>query len=241
MLIFIGTLWAESTFVEVLTESQKFTVVVDDVLGEGQGIDPQPLYPQDQVNCLIWLQWVLARFYSTTEDEFLNRLNSIRYHHSTVDYGHRKHFVDRWTTLEPGPLKSSALCETDSARKVSLNLEGFAARNGYEGQFYEPNQRFFLLSFSSKKAFVSCLSGLPEGYYVLFPIATEEYLARWDSPSPMLQVHAMVLEHQNGTKRLWHASIDKKGVVFEDPVQFSERMGTMIQGFKLYELAEDWP
>ena len=85
------------------------------------------------------------------------------------------------------------------------------------------------------------MSDLPEGYFVAFPIATEEYLKRWDSPSPMLQVHAMVLEHQNGVKRIWHASIDKKGVVFEDPIEFSERMGTMIQGFKLYELKDTWP
>ncbi|MBM75352.1 MAG: hypothetical protein CMK59_08115 [Proteobacteria bacterium] len=233
-------LWAKPKVAQALKESQKFTVVVDDVLGEGGGFDVDPTTPDEKVNCLIWLQWVLSQAYSTSEEEAHLRLNKVRYYGGTVDYGYRKHFVDRWTLLEPEPLKSSTLCKTDMAQKITIDIGGFTEKNGYTGLFYEAEQKFFLISFSSRSSFEACLSTLPEGYYVIFPIATDDYLERWDSPSPMLQVHAMILEHQKGQYRLWHASIDKKGVVFEDPILFSERMGSMIQGFRLYELQDEW-
>jgi hypothetical protein len=224
-----------------LLESQRFKVIVDDMLGEGKGHDPQPLYPEQEVNCLIWLQWVLARSYSKEHSSVEQNLNALRYYEGTIDFGHRKHFVDRWTMLEPGPLVSSSLCVTDRAETVLLNLNGLTEKVGFTDPLYEPEQARFLISYSSRAVFEGCVGALPDGYYVLFPIATMRYLERWSSPSPMLQVHAMVLEINGEERKLWHASIDKKGVVWEEPLAFSERMGEMIQGFRLYELSPSWP
>ena len=61
-----------------LRESQRFQVVVDDMLGEGKGHDPQPLYPDQEVNCLIWLQWVLAQSYTSKASSFEDNLNALQ-------------------------------------------------------------------------------------------------------------------------------------------------------------------
>src|SRR5215218_8871341 len=63
-----------------LEGTRHIQVVYQDVLGEGPGSwDPDPRYPNGQVNCLTWLQLVLAEAYGHDPQEKLQVMDRLRY------------------------------------------------------------------------------------------------------------------------------------------------------------------
>jgi hypothetical protein len=64
-------------------------------LGEGEEgeFDQDPLYRIDAFDCTSFVETVLALSGATSEEEFLERMNQIRYSDGVIDYVHRNHFT----------------------------------------------------------------------------------------------------------------------------------------------------
>ena len=61
---------------------QDMHIELSDMLGEGEGgWDSDPRVPSASLNCMTWLQWVLAMAYRPTD---LSGLDAIRYYNSEV-------------------------------------------------------------------------------------------------------------------------------------------------------------
>ena len=82
-------------------------IELQDMRGEGEGAwDSDPRVPTNTLNCMTWLQWVLALAYMPETPQLA--LDAIRYYNSEPYFATRKHYIDRWLMLEPGPLQPIA-------------------------------------------------------------------------------------------------------------------------------------
>src|SRR5690242_18002575 len=103
-------------FAAAIDNTRNMPVLREDMLGEGEGAwDPDPRYPTETVNCLIWLQLIISEIYGWENDlqTKIQIMDQIRYFAGRPAYGLRKsHFIDHWLLLEPEPL-------------VRIRLDGF--------------------------------------------------------------------------------------------------------------------
>lgn len=69
-----------------------------DPLGEGRGaaIDPDPMYRFDALDCMTYIEIVMALAASKDEREFEENLRDIRYFGGIPSYFMRKHFFEHW-------------------------------------------------------------------------------------------------------------------------------------------------
>lgn len=92
---------------------------VSDGLGEGQGIDPDPLARYDVFDCLTFVEEALALALTADAEHAAAARIDLRYLNGQVDYAHRKHFMElqwipdnirrgwiRETTAEYGPART---------------------------------------------------------------------------------------------------------------------------------------
>lgn len=63
-------------------------------LGEAQAPDADPLIRFDRVDCLTFVEEMMALSYSRSEDEVVGWLNRIRYAHDVPRYGDRNHVME---------------------------------------------------------------------------------------------------------------------------------------------------
>ncbi len=97
LLFFIFT--ASNSFADSFPENNVLTISEEFLgkpysigpLGEGSGIDSDPLYRFDKFDCLTFVETVLAKLYSS-KDSFLSTLNKIRYKDGIVSFETRNHF-----------------------------------------------------------------------------------------------------------------------------------------------------
>jgi len=71
---------------------------LSDPLGEGRGaaIDPDPMYRFDALDCMTYVEVVMALASSKDEAEFKENLRDIRYFGGVPSYFTRKHFFEHW-------------------------------------------------------------------------------------------------------------------------------------------------
>ena len=227
---------------KAISQSQQdMRIELSDMLGEGESAwDSDPRYPTESLNCMTWLQWVLAMAYSP--NDLSVGLDSIRYYQSEPYFTTRKHYIDRWVMLEPGPLLSVAeTLEGHKRKTIQLDLSKLKSERQYTCELYAPFQSEVTFSYLSSEDFLNVYSTLKADWYVVFPVAKPAYYTvLYPSSGPMGQVHSMVLDLRVQTPKLWHASIDYGRVVHETPEQFAHRMRDLIEGFTVYALNPNW-
>lgn len=242
---------------EALERTRGAKVVYQDVLGEGPGAwDQDPRYPGDQVNCLTWLHLLLAKAYGQSSREKLQVMDRLRYFNGQPGFGLRKHFIDQWTALDPLPLRKVdfGFCRSSAVQPYHLDLTPavFAKNVGYSCPLYGAKQTSVDLDLVPAHGLVQCAGMLPEGFYVIFPVASERYLQRYGKLSgPMGQVHAVLLaaEGEPGVKpedrdaaqlKVYHASISSGKVMEAELGSYLLNMWNLYRGYVVYELVPDW-
>ena len=233
---------AQPNMQEALEVFQQKKVDYSSHLGEGEGhFDSASRAIDSNINCMTWLQGVLAYAYGTNEEQRQAYLDSIRYYDSTISFGTRKHYVDRWLYLEPHPLipYRSTSCAPDQSSVLSLDRKRFAENNGYTGSFYQENQFNIPVEYHSTESMNTCLRDLEEGYYVLFFLANDAYLQIWGKHGAMGQVHSLIVERNTGIQ-IHHASMDYGKVVTEEWSVLRDRLSVVSKGYTLYRLDPLW-
>ena len=228
-----------------IEESRQLQVVVDDVLGDRDGFDTDPMHVTTHVNCMIWLQWVVSRYYakitnSTQDIDMIQQdiMNEIRYFQKPYTYGNRIHYVDRWVFVQNNFFVPNGSCPQSRTKNISLPLDNFFQQKNWNGDIYLPEARHISFPYSSNEEFLTCLSSpkLPDGYYLVFPVANENYKTRWDIEGDIGLVHSMILEKTADTQKLWHASIDMGQVIDETPEGFVHRIQSLIDGYVIVDI-----
>ena len=161
-----------------IEDSLHFDVVVDDILGDEDGYDSDPMQVTTHVNCMIWLQWVLARYYiyqdhgidvDSIETTQVKYLNEIRYFQRPYTFGNRIHYVDRWIFVGQNHLVPNASCQRSKIKSISLPLSDFfKSKAGMKIFMYQRQiQSYFLtrqiqsswiVLIIVRRRFLSCIS-----------------------------------------------------------------------------------
>ncbi len=118
-----------------IQSSMDYEVVLEDVLGEAQDSvpqwdnDPRISGPSNgnRVNCMIWLQMVIAKVYASSGLPLQKALDHIRYFGGTPAFCLRKHYTDHWVELDPAPLVPVDLQDCTKLKKhhVKITLNSF--------------------------------------------------------------------------------------------------------------------
>jgi hypothetical protein len=244
---------------DALARNRDVKVVYQDVLGEGPGSwDSDPRYPTDKVNCITWLQLILAEAYGSTSEEKLAVLDRLRYFGGRVGFGFRKHFIDQWTKLDPLPLSEIDFRSCPSADvksyRLELNTKLFQKKIKFNCPLYHMDRTAIELNLVPPHGLVQCGDRLTEGYYVIFPVAGDRYLKKYGGFSgPMGQVHAVLLEvpppaalgappeaRDPGKFKVYHAAVSRGQVLETDLASYMLHMWNFYRGYVVYELMPDW-
>lgn len=240
--LLVSLAFAEPDFEAALKEMREKKVEYTASLGEGEGsFDPNPRVIGDKVNCMTWMQGVVAAAYGDTPEETQAYLDSLRYYGDTISFGTRKHYIDRWLALEPDPLIPLTIdsCKPNTIGAVKLGLTRFKQNHNYQGELFAAEKSVFSLDFLTPEKTTSCLEALPEGYYALFFIANEDYLRHWGKHGSMGQVHSIIIE-KNEKILVHHASIDFNKVITEEWKGFHKRIEVVTQGYTIFAFDPNW-
>lgn len=229
-------------------------VVLEDVTGEGPGAwDADPRYPTDTVNCMIWLQLLMAEVYGKGLPDKTPVLDRIRYFGGQVGFGTRKHYTDHWLAVDPGPLKKVdfTACAKPAVHHVKLNFKPFTDSRKYSCGLYEMNRSELQFDYAPRDKIADCARSLKSGYYILFAVPTQKFLKRsLKQTGPMGLVHAMVLKLRDydaakGPRALsstlvYHASTAAAQVQVEPFEKFLAKSKNIHRGYVVYELDPSW-
>ena len=123
--------------------------------------DSDPRIVGDRVDCMTWVQWVLALAYAGNERDPQPWLDAIRYYNAHVGFDTRKHYVDRWLTLDPGPLvpiqSHSLSVETE---RIDLALEDFRLHHQYPCELYQSEMNHIRLDVISQEHLIEIIHDL---------------------------------------------------------------------------------
>ena len=135
-------------------------------------------------------------------------------------------------------LIGSQECQTDAVRSVSLDLSSFRQQQGYSCSLYQENtqQERLIIPYMTQNRMDTCQDFLPDGYYAMFMVPNERWIARWSNIGEMGTVHAMILYRHQGNTLVYQASIDQKAVVSESWDAVSQRLSTVSKAIDCISL-----
>jgi hypothetical protein len=94
-------------------------------LGEGSGIEPQPRWRTDKVDCQTYVETVLAMANARSLDEAKSVLDDIRYQKPPVSFANRNHFTEaQWlpANIDKGYVRDEAISIDGNAPAETLVL-----------------------------------------------------------------------------------------------------------------------
>ena len=234
---------------EVLTEriaaaiEQSRSLIVDyqDPLGEGPfHFDPDPLLPADRIDCMTWLQWILAQAYAGSSPDPEPWLRALRYYGGAVGFDTRKHYVDRWLWLEPGPMRAVDCGEHCRAELIQLDPQQLIATREAPCPLWRGDVTAVEVQFIPQDELAEVMSALEPGFYVLFGVATERYLELYGSSGPMAQVHPALLHVSAEGLTVSHASTALERVATVPIAEWMHAVRNLHRGTALYALDPSW-
>ena len=234
-----------------MQQTRNLTVVYTDPLGEGSGIDPDPRVPGTEVDCMTWVQWVLA-LATGPEASAPQRLDALRYYGGQVGFRTRKHYLDRWLAWEPGPLAALDLSAHPARQTHAVDIEPVLLRaaRGERCPLWKEESRTFQATHLPADDLLADAASWEPGWYVLTGVATDKYLGLYGQEvGTMGQVHLFLLDATVGGRAdrspedwtLWHAST-MRGLVFEDRLgRLLGNTRTIYRGFVPYRVKDLGP
>jgi Protein of unknown function (DUF1460) len=214
-------------------------------LGEGEGQDPDPRLRLDKVDCLTFVETVIALGLSSSVEDVLHVLDSVRYR-SRPDYAGRNHLMEaEWL-----PSNSAK----GVVRDVTAELSGDAARPGWKvigpEAWASTTARALALPPSARPTGRFPLTVLPvdqvASHASRWPSGTLLLVVREDAPWRITRVsHLGFVVQRGGKTYLRHATRGwKDGVVDEELSHLLGRHARYkwkIEGVSLWEVRDPRP
>jgi hypothetical protein len=231
----------------LLALSERFlgTPYAHSPLGEGEGVDPDPRFRLDRVDCLTFVETVMALAMSDTPEDVLHVLDSIRYR-GRPEYAARNHLMEaQWlpSNAAKGWLRerTSALggSQARASEKV-IGPEAWASTTG-RALALPPDARpvgRFPLSVMPVEAVAAKAGSWPSGTLLL--------LVREDAPWRVTRIsHLGFVVQRGGRTYLRHATRGwKDGVVDEELSHLLARhahYNWKVVGVSLWEVRDPRP
>lgn len=106
-------------------------------MGEGylDSIETKPLVYMDSVDCVTYIEHVLAMALATSEDSLFKVLQSIRYKDGIIDYSHRKHY-----------LLADWASDTRFTRKLSMPGDTVVVKTIGKNEFFKKKNLKYLVN-----------------------------------------------------------------------------------------------
>jgi D-alanyl-D-alanine carboxypeptidase/D-alanyl-D-alanine-endopeptidase (penicillin-binding protein 4) len=203
------------------------TPYADGPLGEGPGAahDPDPLIDLSRVDCVTFVEQVLALAAGSTYAEATDVLQQIRYKNGEIDYGTRNHFfIADWirnNAFARDVTGALGVACTEETRTIGRRkfFELTKAPEYLDGAADLP----MTLSYAPESAAVQADAKIPDVALVVFI----------GKPKWLFASHCGLYVRENGVGMLYHASSVKNEVIavpFADYVQGNGK----IVGFTVY-------
>ncbi len=247
---FAGDNSFEERFAGILDESLSYKVRLHDMLGEGSAAwDSEPRVPSDTVNCMIWLQYVLAKAYARDGASLEQSMDAMRYYQGIVGFGTRKHLDDDWVAFDPGPLVSvrPQACGQPRIHRVKLNRQLEFSSMGYTCPVLPMLREDLEFEYYPYETMIECAPKVEPGHYVMFAVPTQLHLDKFEKISgPMGLVHALILQVRHyedlgkNIPNVFHAATSSRKILIEPPHSYFQRMGKNFAGYALFRLKPDW-
>jgi hypothetical protein len=222
-----------------LHAEQRASVSNNDPLGEGDGaFDPDPLGPSTNVDCMTWLQQVLARATSEKSD-VASQLRRIRYFGPFPEFATRKHYVDHWLDIDPYPLRRVEI-KAPTTVTVTVDSSTLARARGFSGPM--PAPRTINVPYVTTSKVLSELDHLRGKFYVLSAIASPTWKRMYGSNvGDLAQSHLLVADATSPTApiQVWHASITSHSVRVETLETYIGRTRSLFLGYAIYAIDLD--
>jgi D-alanyl-D-alanine carboxypeptidase/D-alanyl-D-alanine-endopeptidase (penicillin-binding protein 4) len=198
-----------------------------DPLGEGGGVDPGPLIDRKRVDCVTFVEQVLAEALAPGPDAVIPSLNRIRYREGQIGYRYRNHYFvadwlpnNRWLVVDVTRDVGGRTVRTMT--KTIDRATFFRAHGCPPGECRVPVERL-TTPYIPRAAVSGILSRLP-------PVAVAVFVQ--DRPG-IFAAHTGLLLTQKGRPLLRHASQRQKKVVEEPLLDFLASAPRRIVGLKV--------
>ena len=224
-----------------IEQTRDLQVVYTDPLGEGPfHFDPDPLLPSDRIDCMTWLQWVLALAYAGPDGDPAPWLQALRYYRSTIGFDTRKHYVDRWIWLDPGPMRTIDCGTHCQSETIELETQRLIETRGAPCPLWRSDVSSVEIQSVPQAKLTEVVADLQPGFYVLFGVASERYLDLYGSSGPMAQVHPALLEVGLGEASVSHASTALDQVATVPLSEWMSAVQNLHRATTLYALDPAW-
>jgi hypothetical protein len=241
----LKTVSADAKFLKA-SESFLGTPYANSPLGEGTGVDADPLVSFEAVDCLTLVEQSLALSLVSQAAEFQRALNLIRYSDEGIAWNNRLHIMEsQWipTQEKRGLIKNvTPLYSNSHLQKVTKIITGETWNEKMGLSLHLPVEKQTVGSFELQmiptQFAVDALKKVPSGSLVV--------VIRKDRPKTVTMVThvAVVVQTKNGTL-IRHASRTFKKVIDEPVEKYLKRNldfgAWTIEGLALYQVAQEWP
>ena len=233
------------------------SVVYHDTLGEGAGAwdgDPREPGPDTSLNCITWLQVVLADAFTHSPQDMAYLLHNFRYFGDWPSFATRKHYNEHWIYGDSAPLTSleEVECQPDDLRQIHLDLPRFTHVTHTPCTLSDRAESDFTLGVLQFPSLLSCLKNVEPGPYVLFPVPSKRWLRDYGQKvGDMGVVHGLLLWVSPGSAaqdedplesryQITHASISLRRVENLSLGAYLDYSQYIIDGFVIYKIDYDF-
>jgi hypothetical protein len=198
-----------------------------DPLGEGEGVDPDPLLDRTRVDCVTFVEQVLAEAIATNANALLPALNRIRYRNGSVGYLHRNHYFvadwisnNRWLVAD-----ATQAIGRRAVRTMTKTIDRAALfrAHGCSPEECRVAPQRLTTAYIPRAAVAGVLSRIP-------PVAIAVFVQ--DRPG-VDTAHIGILLAARGRVLLRHASQRRKKVVEEPLLEFLTAAPRRVIGLKI--------
>lgn len=231
----------------LLKVSERFlgTPYVRSPLGEGEGIDPDPVFRLDAADCVTFVEETMAMALAKKGTEVEPLLEQLRYQGAPI-YGNRNHLMEaQWlpNNVRNGFLKDvTAYYGRGSEKRVVKKITDatWKTRSGKGLRLSKGDQKTgtFALSLLSLEDFAKLVPRVASGTVVVVVREDLSYVITRIS-------HLGFLVHKNDRPYIRHAAPVRKAVVDEPLASFLRRNGAQqnwkVEGVALYRVRDPGP
>jgi PBP4 family serine-type D-alanyl-D-alanine carboxypeptidase len=199
--------------------------------GEGRhgDVDTLPMADLSRMDCVTYIENVLALARAREAAGFLPALLPIRYHGDTVAYANRNHyFVGEWLANNPGDFRVPALPGDTVVRKVLARRKLLAAK-GVDGADVDARLRYVPFEQALRLAKDWKATGLPKGAKGFYGVAFMTGLPGLDA------THTGFVDVESGKPVLRHAGQLKGEVTEQDFAEYLESRRGKCAGVLFFE------
>jgi hypothetical protein len=159
-----------------------------DPLGEGDGIDPDPLARYDAYDCLTFVEEVLSLALSGDPAHAADIRKRLRYGDATVAYAHRRHFMElQWL---PGNVADGFLVDTTTGYGPTVHLQRDVTAATWAG-------------WRKRKLFAMSDDELPKGRMALDVLPLDAAI----TAAPKMRPGSLILTVRSDTGPIWTTHI----------------------------------